>query len=118
MVCKVHRQRRYGWRSLPVIDSSAGRRADSKLAAYSPLVIERIVEFQEIPSSFDIPQIQLNKAEKDRRDNSDPETLGNSMLAMGSRPSNTNGKWLKAIRPAPNPKAGRALMEYHRRIAS
>ena len=47
MVCPTHLMRRYGWRSLPTMDTPAGRRPNFRFAGYTPLEVERIVFFGE-----------------------------------------------------------------------
>ena len=83
MVCPTHGMRRYGWRSLPTMDTPAGRRPNFRFAGYTPLEVERIVFFGEEPPEK-LVVLEFHR-ENDKRDNRDPEGIGSQLLAMGSR---------------------------------
>jgi hypothetical protein len=76
MVCLIHHQRRYGWRSLP----SLGPFANYRFSSWTPLEIERFFFFGEMPAISSTQLIGLNRTE-DRRDNRDPAELGRKILA-------------------------------------
>ena len=82
VICRPHRQRRQGWLSLPTLDGPAGKRADFSMSSLTPLTIERIVVFQEIPSSYDIPSLDVKSGAEDRRDNRHPLHVGESLLML------------------------------------
>lgn len=114
VVCTTHGMRRAGWR-MP----SHSPRLPAGLAGATDLEYEQFCLFGKKPER---EPISAKATVQDRRDNSDPEVLGNSIMQMGSRPSNYpangngNGKWLESV-PIRDPDAGRKLMAYHRELA-
>ncbi len=71
LVCSGHGQRRYGWRSIPMIDRGSGQKTDFSKAGWSELEVEQWVLFGVTP-----PVIHLEvKSGIDLRDNRDPKTM-------------------------------------------
>lgn len=68
LICLIHRQRRYGWRSIP----------SWRVANWSALEIEAFLVFEELPK---VRGIQITTSGPDTRDNRDPEILGRGILA-------------------------------------
>lgn len=110
LICIPHHERRQGWRSPSV----------GKFTGYSDLEFEKYVIFGQVKE----PKVSAAQAPTmpDRRDNRDPEVIGNQLLAMGSRPSNyppgQNGNGNGHVdRIAHPPGAGRKGMQYQRELA-
>lgn len=112
LVCSVHHQRRYGWRSLPVDESPAGRRSVYACAKMTELETERFVLFGEEPGRRGFEEIVWQQS-FDLRDNRDPEEIGKSLLAMGPRQQEQNGHVVLQT-----PGGGRKLMAYHQQLAT
>ena len=70
LICSVHRQRRYGWRSLPILDGPNGRRIDYDVAGMDELEIEKMVVFGYPPVGKPFGDFKVTV--KDKRDNRDP----------------------------------------------
>jgi hypothetical protein len=77
VICVRHKVRRKNWNSLP---SSHGR-SDWSLASIRPLDYERHLLFGE---KLPTVTINLESSTVDRRDNRDPEEIGNAILAKGN----------------------------------
>lgn len=117
LVCMVHHMRRYGWR-VP------GHKSMSiSLAGATDLEYERLALFGEKISR---PSLKIRSTVTDRRDNRDPQEIGNHLLAMGSRPSNypQNGKtakrWFgcicdKRLNSSPGDSHSENCLEYNRK---
>lgn len=92
VICKVHRQRRYGWRSVPY---TATTKAQPGMGAWSPLEYERWVLFGEIPLNR-MPVFVPNNV-PDRRDNRDPEAIGAALLRRENGYSRYQARRIKDV---------------------
>lgn len=69
--CAIHRQRRYGWRSLPTLPGLNFNRWE--FSSCTPLEIEEFVVFGQLPRFKKCEFV--SRESEDRRDNRDPQTL-------------------------------------------
>lgn len=81
LICADHGLRRAGWLSLPIISDEKGKRPDWSVAQYTPLEIEALVLFGELPAR---KRIEIHDTE-DKRFNDDPEMYGQDMLAVRAK---------------------------------
>ena len=91
MVCQIHHQRRQGWRSLPTQpqavanddgEVSSMELCDYSMACFTPLEIERLIFWGEVPK----PRVvNLGPSVADMRDNRDPEQVGYDHAKFSSR---------------------------------
>lgn len=70
LICAIHKQRRYGWRSLPTLPGL--KLADWGFKRWTPLEIEAYMLFDEDPAPR---TLNLGEISEDRRDNRAPDTL-------------------------------------------
>jgi len=75
VVCPTHRQRRYGWRSVPY---TATRAPMQGVGMWTELEYENFILFGVAPIS---KTTSVQSSVVDRRDNSDPEEVGLRLLA-------------------------------------
>lgn len=135
LVCKIHHQRRYGWASLPIVQTPNGKRADFSFASLTPWQIEQVVLFgvdKEYLISKNTLGLRIHFFPDDRRDNRDPEFVAEEhMVKRYGAMQRLNGGFAEVrglsdlnFRPrevldfSRNPEAGRALLKYHRAIAT
>lgn len=74
LTCKVHRERRAGWRSVPY---TATKMPFPGVGAWSPLEWECWLLYDEKP---EIPSLPIVLGGDDWRDNRDPVEIGNNIL--------------------------------------
>lgn len=76
IVCAVHHERRYGWRSVPY--TSKGTFGTPVLPNWTELEYEAWVLYNEIPFPLNS---EVKSSYDDIRDNRDPQVMGNEILA-------------------------------------
>lgn len=97
IICAIHKQRRYGWRSIP--NRPGLKLNDWSFKSWTPLEIEHFLVFgeQQPPKIIHhASEIEMNMVREDRRDNRDSESLvvrvaaldrfGSLIVSSGERP--------------------------------
>jgi hypothetical protein len=85
LICAIHHQRRYGWRSLPTLPGL--KLSDWSYHDWTPREIEAWLVFGEAPNLQSIFEITPTE---DRRDNRDPESLVTRVTSLLDRAGNVH----------------------------